>query len=174
MKYLPSGIRLTWADALTLIGLFLSIVATFFLFRGMFFESYVLILFQIILDFFDGRVARKRKSEHKLGAELDSFSDFYTIVNAALFGFFSGFDHPLTIIILTFFIIAGALRLSIFSVVGTEGGYYRGVPTTLTSLIMTTLIMANIWFIEIDTNWFLWGYVIFSVLMPSGIRVKKI
>ncbi|MCF7906111.1 CDP-alcohol phosphatidyltransferase family protein [Candidatus Gracilibacteria bacterium] len=174
MRYFPSGIRLTLADVVTMLGLLFSILATFFIFQGLFLQAYGLILLQIILDALDGRIARLQKSEHTLGASLDSFADFYTIVNVALFGFFSGMNHPFTLVVLVLFILSGALRLSIFSVVGTKDGYYRGIPTTLTSFLLATSLMLNMQVFSFHPNWWLWGYILFAILMPSSVRVKKV
>ena len=167
---LPEEIHIKLADIITFVGFIASVFGTFMIFQQHFYLAYGLIIIQLITDYFDGKIARKSKTENNFGANLDSFSDFYNIVNTAFLGFFMGMTHITTYPILIWFIFAGMLRLSIFAIIGTgNNGYFKGIPTTATTGILCTLLILNYKFTLIDINIFLFIFLFFAILMPSSL-----
>jgi len=91
----------------------------------------------LMFDFFDGKVARWRKSSSLLGQELDSLADLISFgVAPALLAFTVGFRTLLDSIVLTGFICSGLARLARFNATvalvpkDTSGKaqYFEGLP----------------------------------------------
>lgn len=90
-----------------------------------------------LLDGLDGRIARYLRSTSKIGAELDSLSDFISFGVAPpilLFGWNLNFMRSLGWLAVLVFAISGALRLARFNVMLAEerpawqGNFFVGVP----------------------------------------------
>jgi len=70
----------------------------------------------LMFDFFDGKVARWRKSSSLLGQELDSLADLISFgVAPALLAFVAGLRTVLDTVVLTGFICCGIARLARFN-----------------------------------------------------------
>ncbi|KAJ7063233.1 CDP-diacylglycerol-serine O-phosphatidyltransferase [Mycena amicta] len=91
----------------------------------------------LMFDFFDGKVARWRKSSSLLGQELDSLADLISFgVAPALLAFVVGLRTLLDTVLLTAFICCGLARLARFNatvalVPTDEAGkakYFEGLP----------------------------------------------
>ncbi|KAF8522233.1 hypothetical protein BU17DRAFT_45293 [Hysterangium stoloniferum] len=111
-------------------------------------QALALPLAGLMFDFFDGKVARWRKSSSMLGQELDSLADLISFgVAPALLAFDIGLRTLLDTIILTGFICCGLARLARFNatvalVPKDESGkarYFEGLPIP-TSLILVGLL----------------------------------
>jgi|SRR6185295_13859706 len=171
--------KLRLADFFTLCGLASSVSAIFLLTQGNskehIFTAFLLIVLQISCDVIDGRVARALpQHQSQLGFFLDSFADLITILATFMLGVASGITHPLRFLVGILFILAAAIRLAYFSSEkGAVAGYFSGVPTTATSLILSTLVLLNFQFSLFPKNFLLWGYVIFGMLMISAVRIRK-
>ena len=161
-------------DLITFIGLFAVIASTFFAWKGYFLIAYLLIIGQIVADFFDGKVARKMKRENDLGIHLDNFSDFYTIVNDVLLGIFIGISHFSMYLVFPLFIAAGALRLSTFTILkNTDPKTYHGIPTTAASFIIASFLILNWKFFNLQMDYWLILYLLLAFLMVSPLKIKK-
>lgn len=161
-------------DLITFLGFFSSIAATFCIFEEKFVAAYLLILGQLFADYWDGKVARKMQRQNELGVHLDSFSDFYTIVNVMFFGIFLGIDHISQYVILPIFVGAGMLRLSHFAVFRTtKDNFFMGLPTTAVSFVFPTLLICNYLFLKFDINLFLVCYLLLAIAMITSVKVKK-
>ncbi|KAF5315757.1 hypothetical protein D9611_004626 [Ephemerocybe angulata] len=91
----------------------------------------------LMFDFFDGKVARWRKSSSLLGQELDSLADLISFgVAPALLGFVCGLRTYLDTVVLTGFICCGLARLARFNATvalvpkgkGGKAQYFEGLP----------------------------------------------
>lgn len=91
----------------------------------------MMIVFAIIMDGLDGRIARALNVEGEFGKELDSLSDIISFGLAPAFIMYvSVFEnmHSIGWIATTIFPICGALRLARFNVIESPPGYFIGLP----------------------------------------------
>ncbi|KAJ7452488.1 CDP-diacylglycerol-serine O-phosphatidyltransferase [Mycena galericulata] len=102
----------------------------------------------LMFDFFDGKVARWRKSSSMLGQELDSLADLISFgVAPALLAFVVGLRTYLDTVVLTAFICCGLARLARFNatvalVPKDEAGkakYFEGLPIPSSLLLVAVL-----------------------------------
>ncbi|KAJ7740673.1 CDP-diacylglycerol-serine O-phosphatidyltransferase [Mycena maculata] len=102
----------------------------------------------LMFDFFDGKVARWRKSSSMLGQELDSLADLISFgVAPALLAFVVGLRTYLDTVVLTGFICCGLARLARFNatvalVPKDEAGkakYFEGLPIP-SSLVLVAVL----------------------------------
>lgn len=110
-----------------------------------------LIVAAMVLDGFDGRLARMMKSTSKTGAQLDSMADLITfgVAPALLMG--KTCTHlPTSILwcIGLFFMICSAFRLARFNAQKDEGvnipnHFFSGLPTTLSGGTVAQLVILN-------------------------------
>ena len=120
----------------TVIGLFFGFIATIFAFNEDYKKAAICILFSVIFDACDGRVARRLNVASEFGKELDSLSDLiaFGIAPAVIlytWGFSSMADE-FGIIIAFLYLACGALRLARFNVGAPTNvvpkGYFQGLP----------------------------------------------
>jgi len=155
------------ADYFTL-GNFLSgVLAIFCVIEGFFILSAILILFAVLFDFLDGRIARFLKQQNSLGKELDSLADVVSFgVWPAVFGFSLGLNSSFAIAILLFFSSCGIYRLARFNITKLKG--FEGVPIT-----MNGILFPLIYLIFNYNNYVLIVYFVMGILMISKFRIKK-
>lgn len=110
-----------------------------------------LIVAAMVLDAFDGRLARMMKSTSKIGAQLDSMADLVTFgIAPAVLITKTCFNSPPIILwgIGLFFVICTTFRLARFNVQKDEGvdiprHFYTGLPTTLAGGTIAQLIVLD-------------------------------
>lgn len=133
------------ANALTLGNLFCGSVGAIHLLRGDYQVTAVCILLSLILDFFDGFVARALKANSPLGVQLDSLADMVS------FGFLPGLTmfvmlenicpndgSPLSYakyigLLVTLF---SCLRLAIFNLDEEQKYYFKGLNTPSNTIML--------------------------------------
>jgi CDP-diacylglycerol---serine O-phosphatidyltransferase len=124
------------------------------------------IFLSAILDFFDGRIARRLKVNSEFGVELDSLADIVSFGVAPAILFYSlTTQSPFTTIAFMLFPTMGALRLAKFNIKPTIG-HFIGLPIPAAGLAMATMGM----FYYSNTI----ITIILGLLMVSPIRVKKL
>ena len=135
------------ANAFTLGNLFSGTVGLIYLISGQYQITAVCLLVSLILDFFDGFVARALKSNSNLGAQLDSLADmvsFGVIPGIAMYQILSpfgntllGFSMPFEIKFLGLFItLFSCLRLAIFNLDEEQTYYFKGLNTPSNTLLI--------------------------------------
>lgn len=94
----------------------------------------ILIFFSAVLDFLDGRIARKLKVNSEFGIELDSLADIvsFGVAPALLFHTMAA-PSILTSLAFILFPTMGALRLAKFSIQPTIG-YFKALPISAAGL----------------------------------------
>jgi CDP-diacylglycerol--serine O-phosphatidyltransferase len=101
----------------------------------------------MILDAFDGLLARRWQVFSKIGAELDSLADLtsFVVANSVLlfFWFHGRIDLPYQIIAGAIFTLCGAFRLARFNVEPTSGGLFQGMPTTGVALLIAAIYLTH-------------------------------
>jgi len=89
------------ANMVTLSGLFVNLIATFYVAKGQFVVSGILILFGGSFDMIDGAVARAQKNPQAPGALLDSVIDRYSegLLFLGFLIYFYSLESPLGIVL---------------------------------------------------------------------------
>lgn len=157
----------------TVSNLLLGLVSIIFAIDGKFKEAAVMILFSVILDSMDGKVARKLDASSLFGKELDSLSDLvsFGVAPAILmhqqvlqkeFGIWGLFAVLL-------FVTCGALRLARFNVLNISE-YFVGIPITAAGgLIALVSLLA----IQIKPLVIILFIIFLALLMVSNLKVRK-
>lgn len=126
--------------------------------------AFLLLPLALVLDVFDGYVARlNRRRQSLIGADLDSLADVISFgVAPAVLGYALGLRGGWDMLILTYFVACGVSRLARFNVTAAaladaETGkvkYFQGTPIPTSVLIVALLAVAfwtgrvgpDIWF----------------------------
>ncbi len=141
------------ANAFTLGNLFSGCVGVIFLLSGNYQITALCIITSLILDFFDGFIARALKANSNLGVQLDSLADMVSfgvlpgmVMLKALEPFghtFLGINFPFEIkyfgILVTLF---SCLRLAIFNLDEEQKYYFKGLNTPSCTILLFGLYYA--------------------------------
>ena len=143
MKFFKNNL----ANLFTLGNLFSGSIGVIHLVRGDYQTTAICILVSLILDFFDGFVARALKSDSNLGAQLDSLADMVTfgvIPGIAVYlalepygndlgGLYLPFDLKYFGLLITVF---SCLRLAIFNIDDEQKYYFKGLNTPSNTILI--------------------------------------
>ncbi|OWR13051.1 CDP-alcohol phosphatidyltransferase family protein [Chryseobacterium sp. VAUSW3] len=141
------------ANAFTLANLFSGSIGVIHLLAGNYQITAFCIILSLVLDFFDGFIARALKSNSNLGAQLDSLADMVSfgllpglIIYKALEPFgnqFLGTNLPFEIKYLALFItLFSCLRLAIFNLDDEQTYYFKGLNTPSNTILIFGLYFA--------------------------------
>jgi CDP-diacylglycerol--serine O-phosphatidyltransferase len=126
--------------------------------------AFLLLPLALVLDFFDGYVARlNRERQSLLGADLDSLADVISFgVAPAVLGYTLGLRGGWDMVVLTYFVVCGVSRLARFNVTAStladadtgKVKYFEGTPIPTSVVIVGVLALAfwtervgdNVWF----------------------------
>ncbi|MGZ5197097.1 MAG: CDP-alcohol phosphatidyltransferase family protein, partial [Kaistella sp.] len=151
------------ANAFTLANLFSGSIGVIQLLAGNYQITAMCIIVSLILDFFDGFIARAMKSDSNLGAQLDSLADMVSfgllpglVIYKALEPFgnlFLGMQLPFDIKYFALFItLFSCLRLAIFNLDDEQTYYFKGLNTPSNTILIFGLYYA---FLETESFSFL-------------------
>ena len=121
IKFIPS--------LFTLSNLLLGITSLVFTMENEFIIAASMILFAMILDAMDGRVARRLDATSSFGKELDSLADLVSFGVAGLF-------------VCIAFALCGAVRLARFNVLNVST-YFIGVPITAAGSLVALIVLVG-------------------------------
>ena len=131
----------------SLAGLLAALLGLFFAVRGVYPAALMALLWAVVFDWSDGRIARRmqgRTAEQRaFGAQLDSLIDIvsFSVAPALLLlslGRFSAWFLPGAFVILA----TGVIRLSYFNVFGLlDESTYRGLPLDTNVLVLALLLV---------------------------------
>lgn len=135
------------ANAFTLGNLFSGSIGVINLISGNYKITALCIVISLILDFFDGFVARLTKTNSNLGAQLDSLADmvsFGLLPGITMFKALEGFDNqfmdfslPFQLKYLGLFVtLFSCLRLAIFNLDEEQTYYFKGLNTPSTTILL--------------------------------------
>ncbi|MCB4235611.1 CDP-alcohol phosphatidyltransferase family protein [Kaistella anthropi] len=141
------------ANAFTLANLFSGSIGVIQLLAGNYQITAICIIFSLILDFFDGFIARALKSNSNLGAQLDSLADMVSfgllpgiVMYKALEPFGTeifGMELPFEIKYFGLFItLFSCLRLAIFNLDEEQTYYFKGLNTPSNTILIFGLYYA--------------------------------
>ncbi len=152
---------LVLADLLTLGNAACGTLAIFMCLKGLdhhepgyIWTAFALIPVSLLLDIFDGAVARWRRKSSYLGADLDSLADIVSFgVAPAVIGYTLGLRGGWDVVVLVLFVTAGISRLARYNATmdqlsGSDGKvkYYEGLP------IPSSVILVGVWAIAFGTG----------------------
>lgn len=109
------------------------------------------ILFGMLLDGLDGRVARLTRTQSAFGVQLDSLADVITFGAAPALLVWKWGLHtlgPIGILLSWIYVACGALRLARFNVLEMRGAkgassYFVGLPIPLAAGVLVSLVLAH-------------------------------
>ncbi|MDF2832461.1 CDP-alcohol phosphatidyltransferase family protein [Chryseobacterium indoltheticum] len=141
------------ANAITLGNLFSGCVGAVHLILGDYQTTAICIILSLVLDFFDGFVARALKANSNLGTQLDSLADmvsFGFIPGLTMFKMLEPFGNELFGLQLPFeikyfgFLITlfSCLRLAIFNLDEEQKYYFKGLNTPSNTILVFGLLYA--------------------------------
>lgn len=141
------------ANTITLGNLFSGCVGAVHLILGDYQTTAICIILSLVLDFFDGFVARALKANSNLGTQLDSLADmvsFGFIPGLAMFKMLEPFGNELFGLQLPFeikyfgFLITlfSCLRLAIFNLDEEQKYYFKGLNTPSNTILVFGLLYA--------------------------------
>lgn len=155
--------------------------AILLLLRGFFYLSFALALVALVLDMFDGMLARGLGLESEFGRQLDSHVDvfIYLLYPALAFYLFLGMKSVLSMLCLFLFLAAGLFRLVRFTLRGFEVSQdtgaraYCGLPVYFTHLLLLALVCLKIYQAPGFSFLACAAVLAVSALMVSSIKVPK-
>ncbi|WHF51619.1 CDP-alcohol phosphatidyltransferase family protein [Chryseobacterium gotjawalense] len=141
------------ANAVTLANLFSGSVGVIHLINGDYQTTAICIILSLILDFFDGFIARAMKSNSELGLQLDSLADMVSfgllpgiVIFKALEPFGNllfGMELPFEIKYIGLFVtLFSCLRLAIFNLDDEQTYYFKGLNTPSNTILIFGLYYA--------------------------------
>lgn len=161
------------ANIFTLANLFSGIIGVIHLLDGDYKTAALCIILSLILDFFDGFVARALKSNSNLGVQLDSLADmvsFGLLPGLAMYKMlqpfgteFLGLQMPFEIKYLGLLItVFSCLRLAIFNIDEDQKYYFKGLNTP-----SNTILIFGLYYVlnEVGSYSFLRATSLFMVLL---------
>ncbi len=175
----------------TAASIFLGMMAIFVAHRGLldhdsndFIRACWYILFSMVLDGLDGRVARLTDTASKFGVEFDSLADVvaFGVAPAALLYFYVGHSYgSYGIAISGLFVVLGAIRLARFNITtNVETNSFIGLPIPSAAAILCLWILVAEYkkvsffgfldFLHNNTYMFLFLAFFVAILMVSNIR----
>jgi len=119
-----------------------------------FYRAAVLLIFAMLFDLMDGRVARMTKTQSAFGLQIDSLADIvsFGVAPSLLVYKWVLYRHPVAGLLTAFlFVACGAIRLARFNVLASSasgkptrpGKYIVGLPIPPASGILISLVVAN-------------------------------
>ncbi|MCX6665048.1 MAG: CDP-alcohol phosphatidyltransferase family protein [Euryarchaeota archaeon] len=164
--------HVTVADGITICNALFGFTAILFLFIGLFWVSFSLILLGLLADGLDGVVARRR-GKGKLGEYLEPMADLTTLsIAPAAFVFVtyqSSVGQYLFLLfgILILFFVSSVVRLGSFHALK-DDAFFVGLPASASTIVI--LVVA---FVHFDSILCIALIFILSLLMVSSIRFPK-
>lgn len=148
-------VRNNLANAFTLGNLFAGVIGVVHILKADYTVVALCMMISLILDFFDGFIARALKSNSNLGVQLDSLADmvsFGVIPGLAMFQMLKpfgsqllGVSFPFELSYLGIFItLFSCLRLAIFNIDEEQKFYFKGLNTPTNTVLIFGLLYTNV------------------------------
>ncbi len=117
--------------------------------EGAFYQAAIAILFAVIFDAVDGRVARLTKTQSEFGMQLDSLADVVSFGAAPALLLYRWALAPLGfpgLFVAFLFVACGALRLARFNVLANRRptpGFFVGLPIPAAAGVVVALVLSH-------------------------------
>ncbi len=156
-----------FADVFTLTNVIFGIISALFAIKGWYNTASVMLLFAVVSDYLDGKIAKIMHQQNEFGRELDSLADTISFgVAPAIFGF-ALIQTPLALISFTIFLFCGILRLARYNIMNLSGAF-QGMPITLNGIIIPL-----IFFLDVPIKFYPYIYLVLGILMVSSFRMRR-
>ncbi len=158
-------------NLITIINLILGYLSIVMVLQGNIKLGSLIILWAMVFDGMDGKVARILGMESSFGKQLDSLSDLVSFGVAPAFLLYESVLIEFGVIgfVVTAFIpIAGAIRLARFNILPSQE-FFKGLPITIAGGTAASLPLV----IGLSSTFILIATVLFSFLMISSISYSK-
>jgi len=145
--------KLSAADLVTLANALLGFLAITYVVDGRYALAGLLVFVAIILDGLDGALARRFGTGHQFGRYLDSFAASVsfcfapaTLIYTVTYDISRGpawvsWENGLAVVIPTFYVCMGLLRLARFAEEGYQKPYFEGLPTPAAAYLAVTVYL---------------------------------
>ena len=163
-------------DLVTMLGIVSGLLAIHQSSIGNFPFSFILLMFCVVCDHFDGKVAHWLGKTHRpFGEALDSLGDTVSFLLApALVGYYLGFNRALELALLGLFLLTGILRLARFNSIKELEHKTIGMAVTYNGVIFPLFFLAAHFF-SLDVHLTLGaGYLFSTLMMGSTIPLPNI
>ena len=159
-------------NIITLSNLVFGITSLWYIMEGMYKEAGIAILFAMVLDGLDGRLARYFQVSSDFGKELDSLADLVSFgVAPALLSYgsilyaYGYFGLAVSMI----FALCGAIRLARFNVLNIKT-HFVGIPITFAGpLLVIFILLSN----RLPLPFYPVAMLVLSYLMVSNFNIPK-
>lgn len=159
-------------NIVTLFNLVLGFTSLLFTMEGLYKEASVSILFAMVLDGLDGRLARRFKVSSDFGKELDSLADLVSFGVAPALLVYASVLYVLGyygLLISIAYALCGAIRLARFNVLNIKT-YFVGIPITFAgSFLAIFILLTN----RLPFIFYPLLVSILAYLMVSNIKIRK-
>lgn len=155
-------------DGVTISNAIFGLMSIFASISGLYKQACLFLLIAVLMDFLDGKFARRLDRTTDLGRELDSLADIISFGAApAVLGFVLS-KNAIIIIPAVVFLSCGIIRLAKFNVQLVKGSYF-GMPITANGIIFPV-----IYFIGVPIIYWHFVFIVSAVLMVSPFKLKKV
>ncbi len=158
-------------NAISLTNLLLGYLSVVLVLQGHSRMAGIIILWSMLIDAMDGKIARKLGIESCIGKQLDSLSDLISFGVAPAFLVYYSFMGQIGIIgfaVSALFPIAGAIRLAKFNVLPSKA-YFSGLPITIAGGTLAAIAITP----GISTSLIPFAPLILAFLMVSNVPYSK-
>ena len=158
----------------TALSAFLGVMSIIASSQGKFEKAFIYIVFSLIADGLDGRVARLTNTTSKFGVEFDSLADLvaFGVAPAMMLFFAIGNEYGrFGALISGLFVVFGAIRLARFNVTTGEidPRYFIGLPIPTAAVVLSSWIMMGLEFSSFKFS-ILIGALFLAFVMVSNFR----
>ncbi|KPI01695.1 CDP-alcohol phosphatidyltransferase [Actinobacteria bacterium OK074] len=138
-----------WANLCTIAGVVSGLLGIYFAAQGKLQVSAAMGVIAVVLDCFDGPIARSTKNRPAhmppLGLQLDSLADaICSGVGPAVLVLAVGDWNSLLLVPAALIVVAGVTRLAYFNVYGLSGGKFSGMPIFYNPVVVA-LVLLVLW-----------------------------
>ncbi|WP_456480740.1 CDP-diacylglycerol--serine O-phosphatidyltransferase [Nautilia sp.] len=159
----------------TALSVFFGVMSIIASSQGKFEKAYIYIVFSLIADGLDGRVARITNTTSKFGVEFDSLADIVAFgVAPSMLLFFSIGEHygRFGALVSGLYVVFGAIRLARFNVTTNENDprYFIGLPIPTAAVVLGSWVMLDVSYNSGFDLLILTGALFLGFLMVSNFR----
>ncbi|GAB6075004.1 CDP-diacylglycerol--serine O-phosphatidyltransferase [Nautilia lithotrophica] len=159
----------------TALSVFFGVMSVIASSQGKYEKAFIYIVFSLIADGLDGRVARLTNTTSKFGVEFDSLADIVAFgVAPAMLLFFAIGEHygRFGALVSGLYVVFGAIRLARFNVTTNENDprYFIGLPIPTAAVVLGSWVMLDVSYKSGFDLFILVGALFLGLIMVSNFR----
>jgi CDP-diacylglycerol--serine O-phosphatidyltransferase len=159
----------------TALSVFFGVMSIIASSQGRYEKAFIYIIFSLIADGLDGRVARLTNTTSKFGIEFDSLADIVAFgVAPSMLLFFAIGEHygRFGALVSGLYVVFGAIRLARFNVTTNENDprYFIGLPIPTAAVVLGSWVMLEVSYGSGFDILILIGALFLSLIMVSNFR----